>query len=41
MWHELAVLSGTRLIPTPKEVAVMLWDFTFGGVYDDAFSKTI
>jgi len=40
-WHAAVKLTGTRLIPTPREVGVMLWDFTFGGVYDDAFSKTI
>lgn len=40
-WHAAVKLTGTRLIPAPREVAVMLWDFTFGGVYDDAFSKTI
>ena len=40
-WHVAVKLTGTRLIPGPREVGVMLWDFTFGGVYDDAFSKTI
>src|SRR5262245_31689235 len=33
--------SGTRLVPTPYMVAVMMRDFAFGGVYDDAFSGTI
>ncbi len=32
---------GTRLIPSPYQVAVMMYDFSFGGVYDDAFSGTI
>lgn len=41
MWHELVVLSGTRLIPTPYQVGVMMYDFTFGGINDDAFSGTI
>ena len=40
-WHLAVKLSGTRLIPAPREVGLMLWDLTFGGVYDDAFSKTI
>jgi NitT/TauT family transport system permease protein len=33
--------SGTRLIPLPKDVGLMLIDFAFGGIYDDAFSKTL
>jgi NitT/TauT family transport system permease protein len=34
-------MTGTRLIPLPRDVAIMLYDFTFGGIYDDAFSKSI
>src|SRR3954469_23723688 len=40
-WDLAVRLSGTRLIPLPRDVAIMLYDFTFGGIYDDAFSKTI
>ena len=40
-WDLCVRLTGTRLIPLPREVAIMLYDFTFGGIYDDAFSKTI
>jgi NitT/TauT family transport system permease protein len=40
-WHIAVKATGTRLVPTPREVGVMLWDFSFGGVYDDAYSKTI
>lgn len=40
LWHVLVRLSGTRLVPTPANVAVMMYDFIFGGVYDDAFSGT-
>jgi NitT/TauT family transport system permease protein len=40
-WHAAVKLTGTRLIPAPREVGVMLWDLAFGGIYDDAFSKTI
>jgi NitT/TauT family transport system permease protein len=40
-WDVGVRVSGTRLIPLPQDVAVMLYDFTFGGIYDDAFSKTI
>src|SRR5215217_5559310 len=40
-WDVCVRLTGTRLIPLPRDVAIMLYDFTFGGIYDDAFSKTI
>jgi len=40
-WHFAVIYTGTRLIPSPREVAVMMYDFSFGGVYDDAFSATI
>ena len=33
--------TGTRLIPPPFGVATMMWDFTFGGIYDDAFSASL
>ena len=41
LWHFGVVASGTKLVPTPYMVAVMMRDFAFGGVYDDAFSGTI
>ena len=41
IWDRTVALSGTRLIPSPYQVAVMMYDFAFGGVYDDAFSGTI
>jgi NitT/TauT family transport system permease protein len=41
LWHAAVVASGTKLVPTPHMVAVMMRDFAFGGVYDDAFSGTI
>ena len=41
LWHVAVIYTGTRLIPSPRQVAVMMWDFSFGGVYDDAFSGTI
>ncbi len=40
-WHYAVAYTGTRLIPSPYDVGVMMWDFSFGGVYDDAFSATI
>lgn len=41
LWHQLVVMSGTKLVPTPYQVGVMMWDFAFGGVHNDAFSGTI
>ena len=41
VWDLCVRMTGTRLIPLPRDVAIMLYDFTFGGIYDDAFSKTI
>ena len=41
LWHRAVALTGTRLVPSPHEVAVMMYDFSFGGIYDDAFSATI
>jgi NitT/TauT family transport system permease protein len=40
-WHLGVRWSGTRLIPSPAGVATMMWDFAFGGIYDDAFSGTL
>ncbi len=40
-WHQVVVWSGTRLVPSPWQVGVMMYDFCFGGIYDDAFSGTI
>jgi NitT/TauT family transport system permease protein len=41
LWHVAVAYTGTRLVPSPRQVAVMMYDFAFGGVYDDAFSGTI
>jgi NitT/TauT family transport system permease protein len=41
IWDRAVAMTGTRLIPSPYQVAVMMYDFSFGGVYDDAFSGTI
>lgn len=40
-WDLGVRLTGTRLIPLPREVGLMLYDFAFGGIYDDAFSETL
>ena len=41
LWHFAVAITDTRLIPSPRQVAVMMYDFSFGGIYDDAFSATI
>ena len=41
LWHFAVLMTGTRLVPSPYQVAVMMYDFSFGGIYDDAFSQTI
>src|SRR3954470_5984463 len=40
-WDLGVRMTGTRLVPLPRDVAIMLYDFSFGGIYDDAFSKSI
>lgn len=40
-WDLGVRLSGTRLIPPPQDVGLMLFDFAFGGIYDDMFSQTL
>lgn len=40
-WDLAIRLTGTMLVPPPREVGLMLWDFAFGGIYDDAFSETL
>ena len=41
LWHTLVVITGTQLVPKPYQVGIMMWDFAFGGIYNDAFSGTI
>lgn len=41
LWDVMVRLTGTRLIPPPSGVALMMWDFAFGGIYDDAYSGSL
>jgi NitT/TauT family transport system permease protein len=41
LWHQLVVMTGTRLIPSPHAVGLMMIDFAVGGIHDDAFSGTV
>jgi NitT/TauT family transport system permease protein len=40
-WQLAVMYTKSRLIPPPTEVAVMMWDFAVGGIWDDAFSRTL
>ncbi|MCF8475934.1 MAG: ABC transporter permease [Pseudolabrys sp.] len=41
LWDVMVRWTGTRLIPLPSGVAIMMWDFAFGGIYDDAYSASL
>jgi NitT/TauT family transport system permease protein len=41
IWDAAVRWTGTRLVPSPYGVAVMMWDFAFGGIYDDAYSASL
>jgi NitT/TauT family transport system permease protein len=41
VWDLMVRWTGTRLVPPPSGVAVMMWDFAFGGIYDDAYSASL
>ncbi len=40
-WDFMVRWTGTRLIPLPGVVAIMMWDFAFGGIYNDAYSASL
>lgn len=40
-WDLTIRLTGTMLVPSPKEVVLMIWDYAFGGIYDDSFSGSL
>jgi NitT/TauT family transport system permease protein len=40
-WHIAVRITGTRLIPVPWDVGLMLYDFAFGGIYDDTYSQSL
>jgi len=40
-WHLATSGRAYSLIPPPSEVARALYDLAFGGLYDDAFSRTL
>jgi NitT/TauT family transport system permease protein len=41
LWHFATYGKKFSLIPPPSEVAIELYDLTFGGIYDDAYSQTL
>jgi NitT/TauT family transport system permease protein len=40
-WHFATYGRKYSLIPPPNEVAIELYDLAVGGIYDDAFSRTL
>jgi NitT/TauT family transport system permease protein len=40
-WHVATYGRKYSLVPPPSEVAKSLYDLTFGGIYDDAYSGTL
>lgn len=40
-WDLAVRATGTRLIPLPGVVGLMLVDFAVGGIYDDTYSRTL
>ena len=41
IWHFATVGRPASLIPPPYDVWLELWDLAFGGINDDAYSKTL
>jgi NitT/TauT family transport system permease protein len=41
VWHFLTYGQKYSLIPPPSDVALALWDLAFGGINDDAYSRTL
>jgi NitT/TauT family transport system permease protein len=41
IWDVAVRWTGTRLVPSPLGVGFMMWDFAFGGIYDDAYSASL
>jgi NitT/TauT family transport system permease protein len=40
-WDIMVRWTGTRLVPLPSGVALMMRDFAIGGIYDDAYSASL
>ncbi|HEY4985021.1 MAG TPA: ABC transporter permease subunit, partial [Bradyrhizobium sp.] len=41
IWHVATVGRPGSLIPPPHDVWLELWDLAFGGINDDAYSRTL
>jgi NitT/TauT family transport system permease protein len=41
LWHFATYGRKYGLVPPPSDVAIELYDMTFGGIWDDAFSQTM
>jgi NitT/TauT family transport system permease protein len=40
-WQFASATGRLQIVATPHEVALMMWDFAIGGIYDDAYSGTL
>jgi NitT/TauT family transport system permease protein len=40
-WEIASATGRLKIVATPAEVGIMMWDFAFGGIYDDAYSATL
>jgi NitT/TauT family transport system permease protein len=40
-WEIASVTGRLKIVATPAEVGIMMWDFAVGGIYDDAYSATL
>jgi NitT/TauT family transport system permease protein len=41
LWHLATFGRKYSLVPPPSDVALELYDLAFGGIYDDAYSRTL
>lgn len=41
IWHFATYGQKFTLIPPPSDVGIALWDLAFGGINDDAYSRTL
>jgi NitT/TauT family transport system permease protein len=41
VWEIASVTGRLKIVATPAEVGIMMWDFAVGGIYDDAYSATL
>ena len=40
-WYITVELGWVKVVSSPAQVAKQMWDFAFGGIYDDAWSRSL